>query len=588
MVIGFVAKQELSREKSDNAKAALDKVLRYFPWLNRLSLKVGETEITLWGHGDLEDCLHRLPDGTLLALIGSPIGDISLSKAWDSLKHFTKAKEFKLPWDGRFILLKVSADGRKWTMWNDWCGSIPVFHARIGERYIASTLDPVVVAAGGYKKNDFFLPGLVLLLLNGHYLGDWTLFKSMKIVQPDCVARWDNNEFKWERMWTVEPSQKRWNEGWDNLIDDMYRLSRKSITEVLKTQSSWILPLSGGLDSRLIAAVAAEMEINLHSYTYGPTTWSETICAKQVAKVLNIPWKSVDLGTRYLARYTQMWADWFGSALHFHGMYQMPFLESLNTAPPGPILQGFLGDPLAGNHLRNLCLTYLNKTKHSILPDSWTHWSIEEVKSIVKFPVTDVFKYVIAQVEKEITDISGEKFQQLMFFDFWNRQRLFISYQPTMYDYWRGVGTPFFNREYASFCMSLPRIALENRCLQKEMFRRYFPDMAAIGGTYAHGETMRMTARYAARRALAWRLPRLFRIGPLREFNPTHNTLESDCIRATKHEAAWPIFEAKQKLDEWIDMDAVNKTYKAAMGGDNRAVCKLMSVQAVAYRLLHY
>ena len=154
-----------------------------------------------------------------------------------------------------------------------------------------------------------------------------------------------------------------------------------------------------------------------------------------------------------------------------------------------------------------------------------------------------------------------------------------------MYDYWKGVATPYLNVEYARFCLSLPRLALEGRRLQGEMFRRYYPRLAAIPGTYS-GTPFLLTKQYLLKLAIAHCLPRRLRLGPLREFNMAANTLDQDCIRATQRAAVWPIFEAKNRLGELVNMVMVEEAYKAAMAGDLQAVNKLEAVQTLAYRLL--
>ena len=575
----------MSNAQRERAENSANTALRHFPWLNHLSLELGQTQLALWGHGKLNRCLHRLPDGSALMRIGSPVGDISWPQLAERLNKASSSSDFELPWDGRFILLKVSADGKQWSMWNDWCGSIPVFHAQIGEGRIASTLEPVVVPAAGFTPDDFFLPGLVSLLINGHYLGDWTLYKDMRVIPPDSVAEWDDSGFRCNRLWTVKPSDERWDRGWEDLAEDMHELSRQAIADVLKTQPSWILPLSGGLDSRLIAAVGAETGAELCAYTYGPAGWEETIYARQVAKVLKLPWQRVGLGTDYLARYTPMWADWFGSALHFHGMYQVPFLDALKSAPPAPIVEGFLGEALAGLHLPGLMSAHANGQHLGPLTDGWIHWPLEEVKSLLKVPVDDALERIAAETESQISGTPGAWFQRLMFLDLWNRQRRFISYQPTMYDYWRGVATPFHNRDYARFCLSLPLLALEGRRLQKEMFRRYYRKLAEIPGTYG-ALPLALSRRYIFKRGVAELLPRALRRGPLREFNPAPETTDQNCVRTSGRMALWPVYEAWTHLGHWLDLSQVLAAHNRAARGDLKAMRKLQAVQTLAYRLL--
>ena len=326
-IVGFCIDLGLDDAAQERKDRALSNALRHFPWLASRRVTVGASFLQLWGHGRLEELVVNLADGGCAAVVGPHDGGVSVGSVVKALGRDADLSDFELPWEGRAVLLMLSPDGRQWTMWNDWCGSIPVFHTQVGHGRIASTLEPAVVAAANYTSDDFFLPGLVSLLVNGHYLGDWTLYEGMRVLPAECMAEWDDDGYRWSRLWTVKPSDERWDRGWDDLAGEMYELSRQAIGVVLTTQPAWVLPLSGGLDSRLIAAVGSDMGVELHAYTYGPSGWNETICSRQVAKALDLPWERVDLGTDYLAKYTPMWADWFGSGLHFHGMYQLPFLE---------------------------------------------------------------------------------------------------------------------------------------------------------------------------------------------------------------------------------------------------------------------
>ncbi|MCU0279322.1 MAG: asparagine synthase-related protein, partial [Candidatus Nanopelagicales bacterium] len=322
----------------------------------------------------------------MLVLIGSPHGEVRWSRIEESLSHTTRAEDFELPWDGRVILLKVSTDGTHWTMWNDWVGSIPVFQCHIDRGRVCSTLEPAVVAAAGFSSADIFLPGLLSLLINGHLMADWTLFKGMTVVPPDSAAEWDCEGFRWKELWTVKPTRDRWETSWDDLVDEMHELSRAAIASVLNTQSSWILPLSSGLDSRLIAAVGADLGSNMHAYAWGEADSTDVVYSRQIARALGLPWKRVELGTDYLAQYTKRWADLFGSGLHFHGMYQMAFLDALGREPANPVVSGFLGEILTGDDLSGLVSVHSMLGRGQLLTDAYTHWTAEEITPLFRSP----------------------------------------------------------------------------------------------------------------------------------------------------------------------------------------------------------
>lgn len=73
-------------------------------------------------------------------------------------------------------------------MWNDWCGSIPVFHTSTHGVSIASSLEPPVVSAAGFTSENFSRRGIVEMLVHGHFLGTDTLFTEMQTLLPDSVS----------------------------------------------------------------------------------------------------------------------------------------------------------------------------------------------------------------------------------------------------------------------------------------------------------------------------------------------------------------------------------------------------------------
>lgn len=583
LVIGFTIFSNLPENRIKALQVAQDRALAYFPHLERRSLTLGGTHLELWGHKGMDESIHTMPDGSLLALIGSPHSKV----VWDEVQDNLLSGIFELPWDGRVILLRVSAGGKCWTMWNDWLGSIPVFHAETGQSRIASTLEPVTVATAGYTPNDFFMPGLVSLLINGHFISDWTLYKGMKVIPPDSMMEWSENGFRAKQLLTVEPSQSRWEVSWDDLVDEMHELSHRAIADVLRTQSSWILPLSSGLDSRLIAAVGADLGVDLHAYAWGEPNSTDVVYSRQIAKTLGYLWRHIDLSKDFLVKYTPQWADMFGSSMHFHGMYQMCFLDLIETEPTGPILTGLLGDYLSGWPISVMEDVHSSPGSCQIVNDWYVHWDVKEITAL-KEPLENIFPIIAATIENQINAFVGSRFQNLMFLCLWSRTRFFNVFQSTLSDYWRGVADPFLNRDYARFSMSLPRAALDSKRLLADVFRRYYGRLAVIPGTYAKDPFI-LTGKYLIKRRMAATLPPSLHRGPLRGFGNVQLRMDIDSVQSTGRNALWPIFEAKDQLSKWLDFSLLERDFQTIVNSreDIRPLRKLQSIQALAYRLLN-
>ena len=495
-IVGFTLTRGLAPRRRHAALAAQSRALGHFPALVRESLPLGETTLDVWGHAGFDSRIWRAEDGTAAVVVGSPQGPVDWQREARAFLGPEAPLTADLPWDGRTIVARVCEGGRRWDMWTDWVGSIPVYHAQLDEGWIASTFEPVVVAAAEFSSADISVPGLVGLLVDGQFLNDRTLFDGMTTVPADCQASWSADRFEWRRLWTVTPSCQRWEADWNELVDEMHHLGREAIRAALGSQSRWMVPLSGGLDSRWIGAVAVEAGVAPRTCTYGHREATDVVCARRIAKKLGLPWRHVSLGSDYLLTETVPWTDVFGSSMHLHGMYQMAFFRQLRRAPASPVLSGYMGDSLSGYAIAELVAANLGPEPCRLVTDAYHHWTEEEAAGLLTMPAREALAAVSRDTEATLRSLPGAGYQQALLLNIWNRQRRFTGFSAWIADHERSVATPFLSRAYARFCLSLPRAALDGRRLLADVFRRHYPALAAVPGTYAH-EPLLLTGQYS-------------------------------------------------------------------------------------------
>lgn len=585
-ILGFTVSRGLTASNFSSARDAENRVLSYFPHLERNSFEIGGTTLHLWGRDSISNCVHIMPDGSTLALIGSPHNSVPWRDVQVKLLKAERDEDFILPWEGRVILLRVNADGDSWTLWNDWLGSMPVYHMESPHSRIASTLEPVTVASANLTPDDFFLPGLASLLLNGHFISDWTLYKDVKSIPPDSVTTWDERGYRASRYWSVQPSQDRWGSLWDDLVDEMHFLSQKAIAEILKQHPRWAMPLSAGLDSRLIAGVAADVGVEVRSYAWGDSDNTDVIYSREIAQALGFPWKHIDLPQDFLMKYTRRWFDMFGTAMHFQGMYLMSFLDEIQAEPSAPTITGFIGDVLSGDAI-NDSVRFQTTKRYQVNHEWYSDWDPSLLRSTMKRPINDALEENAANLRKEIDSYPGAKYQKLMYLELWSRQRTFINFLSTLKDYWRGVATPFLDRTYARFCFSLPMAVLDDRRLLGDVFRRYYGKLAVIPGTYG-SEPYIMTGKYFLRKKIANKIPAPLRKPFMKGLEKTSLCVDFEPLQAHGKKSVWPLFEAWDQLSEWFDMKQVESDFQAVMTStrDVRPLRRLQAVQTIASRLL--
>ena len=582
-IVGFTAWRHSSPAAIEAARAAQARVVGRFRRLATHSITIGATTLDVWGRGALETCLHRAPDGSLLALVGGPQPPVSWADVPEAFINGDAAAMDALPWEGRVVLLRFSADGERWMLCNDWLGAIPVFHAEGAGGLVASTLEPAVVAAMGYTTCDIRPAALLCILINGHLLSDWTFYRGMHTVLPDSMASWDAR-FHRRSLDTVVPTTERWETRWSDLVEEMHALQTRAVADALSAAPAWMLPLSGGLDSRLIACIGKDLGADMVACAWGASNTVDVVCSRAVARTLNMPWTHVDLGTKYLTSFTRPWVEWFGSFMHVHGMYQMAFYDAVEGADSRPVVSGFLNDVLSGMGGRDTV------PARGQLYDEWYgHWTIDELEGLLRFPFDDALDELAHAIDAQLSAHGGAPFQQDMALEIWNRCPLFAGFQVTLADYWRGAGVPFMNRAFARFCFSLPLVAVDDRRLLRDVFRQFYPAVAAVPGTYGQEPLLR-TGSYLMKQRVARMVPRRWRKGPLEVFATVHPRMDCDALRASGPEGLWPLAEAERPLAEWIDVGQLRPLYDRAVSEakDYRALRRLQSVQTLAYRLLEH
>ena len=231
----------------------------------------------------------------------------------------------------------------------DWLNTKPVFYnEKTGA--ISYSMNEVI----DYSDFSFSPEGLRNYLKFGYSVFGQTMVENVKFLCPNsAIEQKENAELVITHC--EDPAEKLWNPGKVNGAEVFDELTGAAKEWAAKIQNSGIvLPLSGGLDSRLLAYAAKGYD-NVHCYSYGlsarQTDSFETVKASQVAKSCGHSWECVELDEFLKEDYLDKWYCLYGPSVHLHGMYQMEFYEKI-IAKEGQsnlhMLSGIIGDGWAG------------------------------------------------------------------------------------------------------------------------------------------------------------------------------------------------------------------------------------------------
>jgi len=239
----------------------------------------------------------------------------------------------------------------------------------------------------------------------GHFATQGHWFKGIEIKKPEWKLEYNHIDIELPEA-----------------VDEVYRLWMKSMAKAVRGEAG--CQLSGGYDSRLIAATLAKMKTKpVETLTFGMAGCDDLRIAKQVCDAVGANHNTYTLTPENWFNHRKRGVWLSGGAVGIHDIRFMDILK-MQTQLMDINVSGFLGDVIIGG--------------------SFTQG---------KQPI-----------------IEAEAFR--------TRFRRFTNYGELLQKTEHKVTQPFINNELVDFCFSLPMDM--RRLLYDPLFKKYFPEVADI------------------------------------------------------------------------------------------------------------
>lgn len=349
--------------------------------------------------------------------------------------------------------LLITLDDEQIIVNNDWLASLPLFYNK--STNVVSTFYNAVIDSISFDQK-----GCNAYFRYGYSFQGTTPFENVNFLMPNSTIKLRDGK--------CEIIKKTRFSG-DILGLTKNKSTAKEIIAEIKTyldnkidkQDKIVLPLSGGLDSRLLAGVVRNE--NVFAFTYsGNSKNYESINASIVAKRLAIPWKRIPL-TNFYGLMNQ-WVDIYGASEHAHGMYHIEFYRKICSENAYDLLlSGIFADIWAGNNPVEI------KSVSDIQKLGYSHGlnlsqdTFSELKNVEDNSVLE---------NQYLSELRNEG---LLTFDALNRIQMkiiLISYLMTLPRFFGlSTVTPFLNKHIAVKMLSLPEEDRRNRKWQKAILK---------------------------------------------------------------------------------------------------------------------
>ena len=214
-----------------------------------------------------------------------------------------KVSDFVTSVDGEYVITCVDTETERVAVINDVLARLPVYWTEIDSGAIFSRSLKAIRMTLSDRDLDVSVDNLSLaqFLLFSYCLGDRTLFNGIKCLPPASLATISpNGTVNIEPLHVHRYDEKRRDDGkledyLDTLVDKFETACQNRVRSMPSHKP--VIALSGGLDSRLLAAGVNQQSDETVAATMTGSTVSnmEVDTAQQVADVLSIPWKGYEV-----------------------------------------------------------------------------------------------------------------------------------------------------------------------------------------------------------------------------------------------------------------------------------------------------
>jgi asparagine synthase (glutamine-hydrolysing) len=320
-----------------------------------LSTKYPEYPVKILDNNNFWVCIEGKIYGKRESVLDNELNEVT-SYIFSNVLTIGKNKKFIKDWllesDGDFVLYALNKKNKDFFVMNDVLGRLPLYYyVKDRAELIASReiqFISYLIHNTHQNGNKFDMMGIAQFLLFSHTMGRRTLLNNVSRLEPASVliVRDHNSKIETHNLHVFNFENKLYaNESVKQNVQGLVPLFLEACKNRADQNATNLISLSGGLDSRAIAASLHKNNIHFYAVTSPEPNWapvvgnsSETEIAEKLASVLGIELEKYDImvpksenllallrnksGLVYLAhgflpRFLEQLKDKYGSSINF-------------------------------------------------------------------------------------------------------------------------------------------------------------------------------------------------------------------------------------------------------------------------------
>jgi asparagine synthase (glutamine-hydrolysing) len=400
--------------------------------------------------------------------------------------------------NGSFAAAIYDKKQEKLTVVNDRYGSIKMFYYFDKDRFCFAPKIRPLLEFGAKKvlKKD----ALYDFLIFGFLLGEKTFFEDVCQLPPASILEFSKGNLKLTKYWDYEFNSKNYDtRPIELLVDDLGRLWEKSIERRIKKGKKFIIPLSGGFDSRAILAATlnCSSKDDIITYTFGDKGSYDYEIGKMIAQktgVRNIPLgvEKKDFKNQY-----KISIDDTEGMIDATPYFAIRGYQKLNMFGDR-IITGFMGGEIMGSLVLPKMMKFRLKSKRDYnrarnLIFNWRkRHDYKIVKKLCNLTLKDelYYKQTFNQLTRDLNKVNSKEFidyctSWLYKNEEWNYTSFCVLRFRNLFEY----SIPFLDNDLVDFMLKIPPKLRLNKYLYKSMLLKKYPELFSLPtkNNYGHG-----------------------------------------------------------------------------------------------------
>ena len=436
--------------------------------------------------------------------------------------------------NGLFVAAIYDKEKDRIVLANDRYGYYPLFYSLSSKNFVFASEAKAVLKDRAItpRINRSAVPEFFAF---SFLLGNKTFFEDVKLMLPACILTYDRtkDQINIKRYWDFSLKKYEPTKPLGSYLKDFNRLMKRAVERRVKDREEVGVFLSGGLDSRIIAAFASETKTPVITFTFGVKNCSEQKIASEVAERLGLENVFYEIPSDFIADYARKIVYRGDGLVRIRDCHFIGLLDEIRKRVHTVLLGTFGGDlvwpdaeteKLISLKRREEVINYLFKfytsTLNNTLPvrehqRAFTDAFFKEIKGNVKKNFIRTFDEIRFSLPSDIAD----------YWEYRNREPRYIFQASQHINWYLETRHPFMDNELVDFLAfrfpphlrrrEMFGMVVENTFLQKAISHS-FPSLSDIPwhGFPPNPNTLRVLligGRRFIRKKIVTRLEKLLR-----------------------------------------------------------------------------